>query len=592
MTEVAWDLGQLYSSVDDPRIKETMEDIRARVSDFCNKYQNKLLDTSPSQLSVIIKELEEISLLRRQVGQFARLTYVAKQSLAENKKLNENAQNFSMEIGRQLAFFSVDLGTLLLAKPHYINDAELSNYRHYLEKSLRRAPHNLSEIEEKLSISLNKNGINAWQEFQGSHLGTLSFDIEIKGEVQSHGFGGFLGFLNHDDKSVRRQAHEEMFGKLKNNSEIFANILRNISSFHVINSDLRNYKDTLDSSMIMNDVERPMFDGLSKAVMDGRLLFQKFLRTKAKMMGVDVLDPEDISAPVSGLPDMTFTWEEAKDLVTEAYTRFDPEFGKMIASMFDKNNIDASPRKGKRQGAFCSGWPIGKSAFILMSFTGTLTSVFTLAHELGHAAQAILNENQESLFNQSYPMVIAEVASEFGEMMLVNLLLERAKSDDEKKAVLLGLLDNFGQSIFQVFSRTNFEHETYKAVQNGEFLDDKTFARLWSEARNEMHGDTVNWFETMDFDMWTWKPHPYMPYFRYYNYPYTWSQLMVLALYESYENNPQEFIPKFRAMLADGGKKSPKELATDMGFDLADSEFWKLGMVQYEKIINQLEELL
>ncbi len=588
MAEIAWDLGQLFSSTDDPKIEESMDDVRARVKNFSNRYQDKLAEVTPSELTVIIKELENISLTRRQVGQFANLTYVANQSLPENKKLNENAQNFSMEIGRELAFFSVDLGNLLLAKPDYVNAAELSNYRHYLEKALRRAPHNLSEIEEKLAISLNKNGINAWQQFQGSHLGTLSFDIE----GESHGFGGALGFLNHESKTVRRQAHEEIFGKLQADSEIFANILRNISSFHVINSDLRNYKDTLDSSMIMNDVERPMFEGLSTAVMDGRFLFQKFLKIKAKLMGVDVLDPEDITAPVPGLPDMTFTWEEARDLITEAYTRFDPEFGKMIASMFEKNNIDASPRKGKRQGAFCSGWPIGKSAFILMSFTGTLGSVFTLAHELGHAAQAILNENQESLFNQSYPMVIAEVASEFGEMMLVNLLLERAESDDEKKAVLLGLLDNFGQAIFQVFSRTNFEHETYKAVQNGEFLDDKTFAKLWSEARDHMHGDTVNWFEAMDFDMWTWKPHPYMPYFRYYNYPYTWSQLMVLALYESYENNPEEFVPKFRAMLADGGRKSPKELATDMGFDLADSGFWKLGMVQYEKIINQLEELL
>ena len=108
--------------------------------------------------------------------------------------------------------------------------------------------------------------------------------------------------------------------------------------------------------------------------------------------------------------------------------------------MFDENRIDASPRMGKRQGGFCSGWPEGKSAFIMMSFTGTLSSLFTLAHELGHAAHAILNENQESLFNQSYPMVIAEVASEFGEMILTEYLLDSVKSDEEKKSLLLGLL--------------------------------------------------------------------------------------------------------------------------------------------------------
>lgn len=591
--EIAWDLSGIFPTTTSLEIDEAMEMLRNKIPKFSQKYKGKIAaKKSATVVKKILDEFIEIELYGSEIGQYASLSFAANQSLDDTKQLNERVRTFSMEISRDLAFFDVELGKLLLKRPELIGSEKLQEYKHYLEKIQRAAPHNLSETEEKLAISLNRNGVNAWQQFASAHLGSLTFAIEIDGEPQELGFGAALGYLTNENKKIRQQAHKEIFGKLMENGEIFATALRNITSYHVINSELRSFSDTLESSLVMNDIERPMFEGLSTAILEGATHFQNYLRLKAKIMGVKKLDADDISAPVKGLPNMTFTWDEAKDIVISAYSAFDKEFGKMIKSMFDEQHIDAATRLGKRQGAFCSGWAKGKSAFVLLSFTGTLKSVFTLAHELGHAAHAILNENQENLLNQEYPMVIAEVASEFGEMILTDYLLNKVKTDNEKKALLIGLLDNFGQSMFQVFSRTLFEHKTYEAVKNGEYLDAKKFAQLWKTSRDEIHGDVINWNKTMDYDMWTWKPHPYIPGFRYYNYPYVWSQLMVLALYESYQNEGQKFIPKYKAMLAAGGSKSPAELARDMGFDLSDADFWKLGMKQYERVINQLEQLV
>ncbi len=593
MDEIAWDLSGMFETIESPKIEETMNLVLEKADLFANKYKN-LLDSeniNAKKLYSMLEEYQDIYLDAREVSQFASLSYSANQSLMETKKLNEKARSFSMQVSRKLTFFDVGLGKLLLKHPELVNNAELSKYKHYLEKELRAAPYNLSEAEEKLAISLNKNGVNAWQQFQASHLGSLEFTIDADGKTHTVGFGAALGFLHHSDKSVRKNAHMEIFGKLMSNGEIFATALRNITSFHVINSELRGYEDTLHSSLVANDIERSMFDSLSKVILEGKKHFQHYLKIKAKLMEQEKLSFEDVTAPVNGLPELKFTWDEAKSIIIKAYSEFDPEFGTIITDMFDNNRIDASPRKGKRQGAFCSGWSKGKSAFVLLSFNGNLGSLYTLAHELGHAIHAYLNERQEPLLNQRYPMVIAEVASEFGEMILTKLLLEQAKSNDEKKAILVGLLDNFGQSIFQVFSRTIFEHGTYKAVKDGDFLDANNFAKMWKTVRDDFHGDIVKWADFMDYDMWTWKPHPYMPHFRYYNYPYVWSQLMVLALYELYEEIGNKFVPKYKNMLAAGGSKSPKELAKDMGFDLSSPEFWQLGMKQYIKMVKELEKL-
>jgi oligoendopeptidase F len=278
-------------------------------------------------------------------------------------------------------------------------------------------------------------------------------------------------------------------------------------------------------------------------------------------------------------------------MVTDAYMCFDTQSGEWINEMYEKRHIDAEVREGKRSGAFSSSWYKGKSAYILQSFNGILGDLFTQAHELGHALHSYLSTRAQKPFNLQYSYCIAEVGSIFGELLLTEKLLGMAESKKEKQVLLAKVLDEFSDTAFQVSARVFFETSLYDVIKDGEVLDGERISELWIAARDDIFGDAVEWLPEMKF-WWTQKLHFYMAYMRYYNYPYVFAQLFVYAMYKLYKEQGQKFVPKFKALLAAGSSKSPRELAKGLGFDIRKEEFWQKGIDQYVEFIDMFEETL
>ncbi len=270
---------------------------------------------------------------------------------------------------------------------------------------------------------------------------------------------------------------------------------------------------------------------------------------------------------------------------------FDEEFGRWVEEMYSQRHIDGEVRNGKRSGAFCASWLAGKSAWVLMSFNGRMGDVYTQAHELGHAVHAYLGSRHQKPSNYEIGSCIAECGSGFGELLLTDRLLAEAKTKEEKQAVLANVLDEFGMAAFQVSARVWFEQSMYEAIEAGKFLDGETVSDLWTTSRDKIYGDAVDWLPEMKWE-WTMKPHYYIPNYRFYNYPYVYSQLFVYALYRLYKEQGKAFVPKLRALLSAGSSRSPKDLAKDLGFDITDENFWMKGIQQFEDFINQLEATL
>ncbi|MCK4440227.1 hypothetical protein KAU85_04515, partial [Candidatus Bathyarchaeota archaeon] len=320
-------------------------------------------------------------------------------------------------------------------------------------------------------------------------------------------------------------------------------------------------------------------------------LYQRYLRLKAKLMGLDKLANYDVVAPLPNAPEMDYVWSLSRKEVVSAYTGFDGEIGGWVDEMYEKRHIDGEVRKGKSSGAFCAGWLAGKSAYILQSFNRKMGDVYTQAHELGHAVHAYLGSRAQKPSNLEIGSCIAEIGSIFGELLLTERLLSKAKTKEEKQAILANVLDEFGMAAFQVSARVFFERSMYDAIERGEFLDGGTVARLWVAARDKIYSDCVDWLNVMKWE-WTMKPHYYMANYRFYNYPYVSAQLFVFALYRLYKEQGESFVPKLKRLLAAGSSKSPRELGAELGFDITDEAFWEKGMKQAEEFINMLEETL
>lgn len=347
----------------------------------------------------------------------------------------------------------------------------------------------------------------------------------------------------------------------------------------------------MTQSLIHNDVDQQTIDSLMKTIEHNVGLYRNYLKLKAKLMGLPKLANYDILAPLPKGSEKDYDWEESRVEVVGAYMSFDGEMGGWIREMFDRRHIDGKVRKGKESGAFCASWLAGKSAYILQTFNKKLGDVYTQAHELGHAIHAYLSSRAQKPSNCQIGSCIAEVGSIFGELLLTEKLLSKTESNEERQAILAHVLDEFGMAAFQVSARVFFEKSMYRAIENGEYLDGEKVAKLWMGGRDRIYGDVINWLDEMQWE-WTMKPHYYIANYRFYNYPYVFAQLFVFALYRIYKEEGEKFIPKLKRLLAAGSSKSPRDLATELGFDITTEKFWEKGMQQAGKFIEMLERTL
>ena len=588
---VAWDLTEIFPSIADPSVQKAIDSISRTAERLAERYQGKIRSLSAQQFAECLRDFEVYRAQLGDVTLFSDLSFAANMTLPETQLLHDKVMKIEARLGKVLAFFELEVGALVSKNSRMISDPALKNYRHTLERFRRLAAHYLSEVEEQLIIEKDQYGVRAWEELQMKWLNTQMFEVEVEGKKKTLPFGEASGLFSHTDRATRESAYKSIYGLLGGYGEIFSSALRNTCNDWLNVCERRKYDSPMHASLIENDVEQRPIDNLLAAVENQAGLYRRFLKLKAKMMGLPKLGCHDIIAPLPDVRSATVSYDRARELVIGAYSRFDEDYASAMKDMFARNHLDSSPRFGKQNGAFCASWYNGKSAFILDSFNGRLRDVYTLAHELGHATHDYYAQPRQTLLNLRIPMIVAETASIFGELLLTDLLLSEAKTDVEKKAILTSVLDMAGTPIFRVTARARFEQSLYDALKKGDYLDFETMCKNWNAARNRIYGNAVEWFDEMKAE-WTTVPHYYVANFRFYNYPYVYAQLFVYALYQKYLEEGSRFVPKFKKMLSAGSSVSPLEIGKMADLDVNDPNFWNLGTKQYEHFIKELEKIV
>ena len=589
--EMIWDLSQLVESTDPASIKKKLESMVAEAEKVWGTYHGKIGGLDARGLLELLELKDAFTIKFEGVTKYCSLMYSADSTKDVAKQLNDAGRRANMKVGQALAFVDIEIGKLLADNPLLVKDPVLAEYKHYLERILRRVPYMLSETEERLIIIKDRNGVSAWQMLQGDWLSTRTFDIEIEGEKKTLPYGEIIGYYQSPDRDLRKRANQVVYDGLGKDEIVWASGIRAVCADHLQMCELRKYPTPMTQSLIANDVDQQAVESLMKTIEKNVGLYQRYLKLKAKLMGLDRLANYDIVAPLPHAPEREYAWIQSRKEVVDAYSGFDGELGGWVDEMYERRHIDGQVRKGKRSGAFCSSWLAGKSAYILQSFNRKMGDIYTQAHELGHAVHAYLGSRAQKPSNYEIGSCIAECGSIFGELLLTERLLFKAKTKEEKQAILANVLDEFGMTAFQVSARVFFEQSMYDAIERGEFLDGETVARLWTAARDKIYGDSVDWLEVMKWE-WTMKLHYYIPNYRFYNYPYVFAQLFVFALYKLYKEQGKDFVPKLKRLLAARSSKSPRELGAKLGFDITSEAFWEKGMKQAEEFINMLEETL
>lgn len=589
VAETDWDLSQLVKSTEPETILRGLDSFVAGAEGLHEEFYGKLDKLDAAGLLKFLQAKDDFTLKFEGVVRYCDLFYQADSTGKVAKKLYEAMRKASLKSDKALAFIDVETGRLLSKRPELVSDPLLEEYRHYLERKLRRVPHLLTEAEERLVMTKDKNGVNAWQILQSDWLGTRMFKIRVDGKEKVLPYGEIIGLYQSHNRDLRKKANQIVYENLGKDDIVWASAIRAICDDHLLTCELRKQPSSMTQSLIDNDVDQETIHGLMEAILKNVKVYRRYLRLKARLMGLKKLANYDIVAPLPKAPEAKYSWKLARKQVLAAYGKFDQEVASWIEDMYNRHHLDGTVRKGKASGAWCAPWLSGKSAYVLQSFNGRMGDVYAQAHELGHAMHDYLVSRAQKPSNCEIAMCIAETGSIFGELLLTEQLLGEARTKEEKQAILANVLDEFGMAAFQVSARVFFEQSLYDAVKAGTFLDGETVSKLWTEARDKIYDDVVDWLPEMRWE-WTMKVHYYLANFRFYNYPYVFAQLFVFALYRLYKEQGKAFVPKLKKILASGSSKSPRQLAAVLGFDISDADFWEKGMQQAEEFMETLEK--
>ncbi|MGD8505537.1 MAG: hypothetical protein PVF15_02605, partial [Candidatus Bathyarchaeota archaeon] len=246
--EMTWDLSQLVENTNPTFIKEKLEAMVAEAEEVRDEYHGKIGSLDAKALLELLEMKDTYVLKFEGVYMYCRLMYAADSTNDTAKQLNDAARRAYMKVGQTIAFIDIELGKLLAENPSLITDTVLAEYKHFLERILRRVPHMLSETEERLVIVKDKNGVNAWQMLQGDWLSTRTFSIEIKGKVETLPYGEIIGLYQSPDRDLRKRANQTVYEDLGEDEILWASAIRAVCEDHLQMCKLRKYPTQMTQS--------------------------------------------------------------------------------------------------------------------------------------------------------------------------------------------------------------------------------------------------------------------------------------------------------------------------------------------------------
>lgn len=445
-----------------------------------------------------------------------------------------------------------------------------ADHAYPLQRSEERALHQMSEAEEGLLADLSLTGSTAWQRLWGVFTSQLAVDVPGQGAGLSMSQVRNLAY--HPESSVRRAAYDAELAAWEANAEPIVAALNAIKGETSTVSRRRGWADDLEPALAANGVDRPTLDAMQAAVVAALPDFRRYLRAKATLLGHPNgagLPFCDLFAPVgSGKPR---SWSAATGDVTSAFASYSPDLASLVERAMAERWIDAEPRSGKRDGAFCMGLREDRS-LVHLNYDGSFRSVQTLAHELGHAYHNTTLAHRTPMQRQ-LPMALAETASIFCETIMVEEGL-RTGEGDARLSVIEGDLQAACQVVVDIHSRFLFESSFFAARARRTLSVAETCA-LMVEAQDATYGDGLDPSLRHPY-MWAAKPHYYTSTF--YNWPYTYGLLFGLGLYARYQEDPDRFRGSYDDLLSSVGLGSARELAARFGIDVADEAFWTASL--------------
>ncbi len=577
--DVLWNLDDLYDGLDDELIKDDI-DLCEQEAALLKEFSGKLAGLEPAKFARLVRRLERIATNLGRVATYAYLNFATQVTNAEAGAFLQEVKEAASRISRDTVFFDLEWSKMdQEATRPFMEGEDTAPYHHYLANIRRYADHLLSQVEETLLIEFSPVAGSSWTSLFTKVMGHLKFGDKQKGQEE------VLAALYSPERGVRRQAARDLTHGLKSQLHVFTHIFNTLLADKMIDDRLRSYPTWVSSRNLSNELEEETVEALVAATTGRYDIVQRYYGLKKRLLGLDELHDYDRYAPLPSLPDRRISWQQCQEMVLDGFSEFSPKMAEIAGLFFERNWIHAPVLEGKQGGAFAHPSVPDAHPYVLVNYTGNLRDVSTVAHELGHGVHQYLARDR-GYFNSNTPLVLAETASVFAELLIFHKQLDMLTDPAQRRAFICQKLESIFATVFRQISMNRFENLIHNSRRDeGELSADK-LSKFWLQSQGAMFGDSVRLGE--EYGIW-WS---YIPHFLRtpgYVYAYAFGELLVLALYKLYQQEGEAFIPKYLELLGQGGSQSPYELLKPFAIDLSDPAFWQGGLAVIDEMLCEIE---
>lgn len=467
-----------------------------------------------------------------------------------------------------------------------MQDNRLNEFAFVLNEWRDEAKELLSEKEEDMITALGVDGYHGWSQLYDLLVGDVKVRVTVDGEEKEFSVGQASNLSSHSDASVRKESFEALEQAWTDKEEFFAKTLNHMAGFRLAVYKKRGWDSVLKEPLDMNRMKQETLDAMWGAISAHKAPFVKYLKRKSELVGADAMHWYDLDAPVTESTEKV-SYQEGAEFILKQFGKFGPELEKFSRKAFEDEWIEAEDRPNKRPGGFCTGMPLSQQSRIFMTYSGTMSNVATLAHELGHAFHSHVLRPVHWM-NRQYAMGVAETASTFAEMIVADAAVKEATSADEKLALLEDKIQRSVAFFMNIHARFLFETRFYEERKKG-IVAASRLNTLMEEAQREAFGDGLG---EVHPHFWASKLHFYISRVPFYNFPYTFGYLFSLSIYAKAIEEGSSFEEKYIALLQDTAIMSVEDLAMKhLGEDITQHAFWEKGIALCIKDVEEFLEL-
>ena len=470
----------------------------------------------------------------------------------------------------------------------YTEEPRLERYRRYLTNMRRRKAHTLSAAEEKLLAAAGEMA-GAPDDIYGMFADA---DITFQDAVDSQGNhyplrqGNFVSYEESPDRQLRKSAYENLYDSFNNFKNTAAATLNAQNKQLKFFAEARKYPSAFDAALFRTNVPTDVYLNLIEAVHQNLDKMHRYVRLRKKLLGVDELHFYDIYTPLLADVDKKIPFAEAKQTVYDSLAPLGEAYRKILKEGFDNRWIDVYTNEGKRSGAYSAGASI--HPYVLLNYTGTLDSQFTLAHEMGHALHSYLSNHTQNPIDANYVIFVAEVASTCNEALLMEYLLSKTTDKKERAYLINHFLDQFKGTLYRQTMFAEFELNIGRMIAEGKTLTADVLCAEYKRLNEMYYGPDMVVDDRIAVE-WARIPHFYM---NYYVFQYATGYSAAIALSRRILNEGEEAVKDYLGFLSGGCSKSPIDLLKGAGVDMTSPEPVNAALKLFGELIDEMETLV